>query len=292
MVHRRKALNWKCDFTEEMLRARTKPLSYYQEMRLPTVDTILAIDTAWSPAATACLSALAIVRLYKKGSGMIALVEHMSMSRWRISELGIEIAEHVHRFSPSKIVLEATGPWRDLVLEAQKACMLRSYVWPDHVYAKPTNLGNTPKAKQLRIKVLETMLTDEEPTLNFVLAPWNDDLFAQFIRFDGVTKNRKCDGPDAISIAIDTYFPKNGADLQKSEAMEAAEEANREAQGRAAMYSRIFGTDNTPAQRPTTLQGEPTRNTVHNIPGIRLRSPGAPPSKMWTFSDVMPRRNS
>jgi hypothetical protein len=247
----------KCTFTDEMLRAATHPLLYYSEQRLHLIDTILAIDTAWSTAATACLSAFAIVKFYQKGEGMIALVEHMSMNHFRISELGIEAAQLIHHYNPTKVLLERTGPWESVVSEIKKACILRSYVIPDHFYAKPTNLGNTPQQKLLRIKVLETMLAPEEGTLFFVANPnWNDDLFQQFVKFDGIAKNRKVDGPDSISLAIDAYWPKDGKAFVKSEEMRKMEEAAQNAANVQAMHDLIYG--NTPLRAPVASPPEPS----------------------------------
>jgi hypothetical protein len=259
----------KCTFTDEMLRAATHPLQYYSEQRLPLVDTILSIDTAWSTAATACLSAFAIVKFYKKAEGMIAVVEHMSMNHFRISELGIEAAQLIHNYNPTKVLLERTGPWESVVSEIKKGCIQRSYVIPDHFYAKPTNLGNTPQQKLLRIKVLETMLVPEEGTLFFVQNPlWNDDLFQQFVKFDGIAKNRKVDGPDSISLAIDAYWPKNGKAFVKSEEMKKMEAAAQNAANVQAMHSMIYG--NAPLRAPAATDSEPTTSRgPWGIPGIR-----------------------
>jgi hypothetical protein len=266
----------KCTFTDEMLRGATHPLLYYTEQRLPLIDTILAIDTAWSTAATACLSAFAIVKFYQKGDGMIAVVEHMSMNHFRISELGVEAAQLIHNYNPSKVLLERTGPWESVVSEIKKACILRSYVLPDHFYAKPTNLGNTPQQKLLRIKVLETMLAPEEGTLFFVANPnWNDDLFQQFVKFDGIAKNRKVDGPDSISLAIDAYWPKDGKAFVKSEEMRKMEEAAQNKANVAAMHNMIYG--GAPKAMPT--EPEPSGRGAWGIPGIRTTSTGGTESR-------------
>jgi hypothetical protein len=266
----------KCTFTDEMLRAATHPLLYYTEQSLPLIDTILAIDTAWSTAATACLSAFAIVKFYQKGNGMIAVVEHMSMNHFRISELGIEAAELIHRYSPTKVLLEKTGPWESVVSEIKKACILRSYVIPDHFYAKPTNLGSTPQQKLLRIKVLETMLNPEDGTLFFVANPnWNDDLFQQFVKFDGIVKNRKVDGPDSISLAIDVYWPKNGKAFVKSEEMRKMEEAAQNAANVQAMHAMIYG--NAPLRPPVV--SSPESEPGYRVPWPTKDNPvGGPPS--------------
>ena len=73
------------------------------------------------------------------------------------------------------------------------------------------DIKNTPSAKALKVKSLESPLEDSRYWL--AMGPHVDMTIAQFVRFDGVKKSGSSDGskddiPDSCSLAFQIWGPR------------------------------------------------------------------------------------
>lgn len=277
----------RCTFTEDDLRRRVRLASYFDQF--PKVDTVAAIDTAFSVSKYADMSCICVADLRKDGNKTIIVVKDVILDRLKQSELAVTIVEAIHKHSPSRVLIEKIGPWQTLADFIRNAAMQRSYLLP-HIFWKSTHLGGTtPRLKATRVKALEPLLDNGQ--LWFANGHWNDDALAQLCKFDGLhasNSHRKDDFPDSLAMLAEAYLPQPGFNEKSEDALKAEDDAAA-AEMRALHYQQVFGTSST---RPIPQPEQSTRGTVYGIPGIRVRSSDAPPRKIGTFTDVMPRRNS
>ncbi len=272
----------RCTFTEQDLKARTRPLAYFEPMAV--IDTVLSADLAWSVARTADMSAIVITKHIKREDKTIGVVTNCDMGRYKIPELAVRIVEAIHNENPTKIVIEKSGSWQSLADEINKAAFLRGYMLPA-IYWKPTNLGGTSaKTKAMRVKVLEPAIADS--TLWFVQSSWTDAAHLQLVNFDGINMKRLNDFPDALALGWTTFFP--GAQQgDRTEEMEKAEQAARDAANRRAMYDRIYGNHVHSMPSAPTVEQESNGRGAFGIPGIRGGSSLAPaPSPVLNWGSI------
>jgi hypothetical protein len=272
----------RCSFVEEELKARTKPLAFFEPIAL--IDTYMSVDTAWSISKFADMSCIVLTKVIKHDNKTVGLVTDVDMARYKIPELAAHIVEAIHHGNPTKVVIEKSGSWQSLADEIRKAAMIRGYLLP-HIYWKPTNLGGTSaKAKVQRVKRLEVPIADR--TLFFAQGHWNDAALLQLVNFDGVNMKRRNDFPDALALGWETFFPNANQD-PVSDAAKKAEEDAEAASLRRQMYDKVFGSSSY--QPPAAMPTEPDRNpSPFGIPGLRNNIAGPiTPSKTMSFGDVM-----
>jgi len=258
---------FRCTFTEADLKARTRPLAYFEPMAV--IDIVLSADLAWSVSKHADLSAIVITKIIKRDNKTIGVVTNCDMGRYKIPELAVRIVEAIHNENPTKIVIEKSGSWQSLADEMKKAAFLRGYMLPA-IYWKPTNLGGTSaKTKAMRVKVLESPIADA--TLWFVQSSWTDAAHVQLVNFDGINMKRLNDFPDALALGWTTFFP-GATQGDRTEEMEKAEQLARDAANRKMMYDRIYGSPSINTSKPE--EPEPTRGAF-GIPRVSAM-PGAP----------------
>ena len=250
----------KITFSEATLRSRLRPRSFFDATTPTGTPTYMALDRAWSTAATADFSAISIVRVQpvevepeKRETAMVVL--DVAFDRWKESELITYICEVIKTHQPTTWVLEKDKGHEELVLGVRKLCSTRNLPMP---YVLLREVKNEPKAKAFKVKILEAPLVDGR--LWFTSAPWIDACFQQFIRFDGIKKSGASNGskddiPDSIATAYQVYGPRSNSELKtvdpaeterkKREAQEEAEAIRRQAH-----YNALFG--NTPSNMPPT----------------------------------------
>ena len=204
----------KCTFTEQSLRARLRPRSYFDATCLPGTPVYMALDTASSTSRTADFSAISISRNQivieedkgKKTEAMVLLA--VDFGRWKSSEIIEHVVKAIEVHRPSAWALEKDRGHEDIILGVRKQCLLRNLVMP-HVVAR--DIKNTPQAKAAKIKIMEAPLEDSRYWL--AAGPHVDMTIAQFVRFDGVKKSgssdrRKDDIPDSCSLAFRIWGPR------------------------------------------------------------------------------------
>lgn len=234
-------------FSEAVLRSRLRPRSFFDATALPGTPIYLALDRAWSVAATADYSALSVVRIQqvieeKRETAMVVL--DMMFGRWKESELILNICKAIENHTPSAWVLERDKGHEELVLGVRKMCSLKNLVMP-HVILR--NVSNEARAKAIKIKQLEAPLVDGRFWL--VSASWNDALIQQFIRFDGIKKSgsilaSKDDGPDSIATAYQVWGPRAASEVIAPEEIERRRHEDEEESARARrrhFYDAMFG---------------------------------------------------
>jgi hypothetical protein len=158
--------------------------------------------------------------------------------------------------------LERDRGHEELVLGVRKLCNQRGLPMP---YVILRDVKNEPRAKALKVKILEAPIVDSR--LMFAFGPWNDACFQQFIRFDGVKKSGGSDGrkdyiPDSIATAYQVWGPRSIQELNatdpeeiKRKQQEDDEECAR-MRKRAAYDAMFGGTPYTPPP-PTLAEEQP-----------------------------------
>jgi len=231
----------KVTFTDDDLRARLKGITAFDSS--PRIFTILAVDPSLSVARYADFSALAVIRTHQYENRTIAFVVDVVLERMKQSELAVRIVEMIQRHRADRAVIEKTGPWMDLQGHIQNAALIRSVILP-HIHWKQTQGGiggPSIKSKAARIKGLEVLLAENR--LYFAYGNWNDVVFNQFVKFDGVSRSnntRKDDAPDAIAMGCEVFMPRYQSETQSAIQQEAEEEIRLQTLLRQ-QYNRMFG---------------------------------------------------
>jgi hypothetical protein len=233
-------------FNEDELRAALE-----QHTAVPkTGEVVITCD--WAPTSTAKADYSCIVAARIDKDLAEAHVLEVEYGRWRSSELAGNIVRFAKKFSPRCILIEkAPGTellQNEIAREARRQQVATPIMW--------LTVDNKLNAKCNRIKGIEILL--KEGRIHFVQGPWVDEMFAQFCRYTGLTKNkgRKDDIPDAVSML--QFFmpaePTNPVDaaelvkLRKEEAEKAALDAH---------YRQVFNRNPVPLRQPV---GPPRRN--------------------------------
>lgn len=152
--------------------------------------------------------------------------------KWKSSELAYQIVALDKKWHPKQTLIEKSNGAELLQMEVQRNAL--KYGVSLNIYWKPVN--QQPDAKRNRIKGLETLL--DQGRLWFVLGPWIDQTYGQFVNYTGERKNRgrKDDIPDAISF-FSFFLPssENSDDRKKIEEIMIEQSKARQ------QYDRIFG---------------------------------------------------
>jgi hypothetical protein len=279
-------------FTEQECKARIKPASFFHGMEL--VEIVASLDVAYSTSKFADFSCWTVDNIYKHEGKHIFALANMRLGRWKLSELGMEVARMI-AITPglARIVIEKNGPWESVRDEIYKACRAGGINCP-YIVWRPTNFGGTSmKTKTQRIKTLESPLSDG--LLYFVEGiPDLEQGLEQLVSFDGISKSsrKKNDCPDALSLAYETFYPR-AMNADKSKELKAAEDAAQNAANVAAMQRHIFGSD--PVYRAPIVD-EPTRRGAFGIPrglqGGGWGSSVAPSSNVGGWGQLHTRKRS
>ncbi len=238
----------KVTFVEDDLRRRLKPADAFD--RSPRIFTVLSVDPAFSVARYADFSALAVIRLHQFENRTIAFVVDVHLERMKQSELGMKIVETIQRFSCDRVVIEKSQHTnQDLQMHIQYAAMNRQVALPYIFWKTPQQggiAGASMKAKTARIKGLEVLLAENR--LYFQYGSWNEVVFNQFVKFDGVSRSsntRKDDAPDAIALGLEVYLSRYQSEV-KSAVQQEAEEQQRLQALLQAQYRHIFDRQDQP----------------------------------------------
>jgi hypothetical protein len=246
-------------FEEKDLRARTRPIGSFDS---PFAQEYMSIDRAWSVSRYADFSCIMFGKILPiEGKTACAIVD-VAMDRWKESELVLNVVRMIEKHPAIRcIIMEKDRGWEELRLAVHRAAALRGIVVPPFV-VKPIDI--TPRAKARRAKRLEQPLSDGR--FWFASAIWNDAVYEQFVKFDGITdsnKNKKDDAIDAAALILDHCLPKTieempavDPDKEKEREAEAEREARRERMR--LQHAAMFG-GNTPTQKPSTLEPEQTQ---------------------------------
>ena len=269
-------------FDPDILTAHIKPLQDFPKQG----EDFMAVDVAYSQnAQRADFSVIVVGRIAPNPDTkrLSLYVLYVDAKRRRQSELAADMASAAQSFNPKLILLEKLTMHELLISTAQSQAAMKGYSLPIVYQAK---IAIQKDAKFRRIKNLEILLNEDRLFISegCGMLPLLQD---QFCRYDGrPSSNKKHDDiPDAISLLAQHALPIDSQSDKDKEMMEAANESAQAAQGRAAMYSRIFGT-NSVVQRPTTTVPEPINRGEFNIPGLR-RPPLTPsPSNQIGFGSL------
>jgi phage terminase large subunit-like protein len=203
---------FKISFTEADLRSHM-----YQREAAPKVGDIYVVwDWALSDKKTSDYSVGVVARLYKNDANEWAFVIlEIVYDKWKYTELAYQIVALSKRYGPKVTMIEASNAYDQLRDEIERVGARQSFQ-PYIYWKQPSREEN---AKRNRIKSIEILLSAHR--LHFVLGPWIDETFKQFIQYTGEKKNkgRKDDIPDAIAYllyilpqdarpAIDTVDPE------------------------------------------------------------------------------------
>jgi len=235
----------------------------------------MAIDVAWSIAKTADYSAISIVRVQPvvetKQNAMVVL--DVVYGRWKESEKILNICRVIEQHKPSSWVLERDRGHEELVLGVRKMCAQKGLPMP---YVLLRDVKNEPRAKALKVKILEAPLVDSR--LMFCAGSWNDACFAQFRRFDGVKKSGGSDGskddiPDSVATAYQVWGPRSIQELSAADSeeirrkqLEDDEECAR--MRKRAAYDAMFG--GTPYTPPPPNPEGPAEPAPSSDPRLKI----------------------
>lgn len=256
----------KVTFLEEDLRARVKLSSFFERSR--KVRTILTVDPSFSKSRFADFSALAVLDIIEHENRTVCYVRDVRLERLKQSELGKTVVDMIGLHNCNGAVIEKTGPWEDLQGHINAYANQRE-LWLPHVHFEDTGgYGPGVNAKTARIKGLETLLAENR--LYFAPAGWNEQVFQQFIKFDGVHRSnntRKDDAPDAIALGCKRFLPRFEASISNALQEEEAERRRQE-EYRQAVYNRTFGTQQLPENFVSRYQTpEESKNRLYSLLG-------------------------
>ena len=219
----------KVTFEEDDLRNHTRPLGFFDT---PISTSVLAIDRAFSVSQYADFSCITAARIQRRDQKTVCVVTDVRMERWKESELVRNIVEMIEKHQPRSVVMEKDKGWEDLGAAIRRSLQARGVPVPHFTWKNIPTGGRNARAKAKRIKILELPLADDR--LWFVSnSIWNDPVFTQFIKFDGITvsnSHRKDDAVDAVSLLYETFMPKTTSDAEPTDQAKIDREAEEEYQ--------------------------------------------------------------
>lgn len=186
---------FRISFTEADLRSHM----YQREAAPKSGDIYIVWDWALSDKKTSDYSVGVVARLYKNDAGEWSFVIlEIIYDKWKYSELAFQIISLSKKWGPKVTMIEQSNGYemlRDEITRVGNKFGYQPYIFP----RQPSREEN---AKRNRIKSVEILLSEHR--LHFVMGPWIDETFKQFIQYTGEKKNkgRKDDIPDAISYLI------------------------------------------------------------------------------------------
>jgi phage terminase large subunit-like protein len=176
-------------FDEGMILAHTVALA-----RVPPASVrkiAIAWDTAHSESTGSDYSAGAAGWSDEAARSLYVL--EVVREKMRDSEVAKQVVALHRKWKPMFTEIEKFAGWELLAAEIQRVAMM----YGEPIVVVWVNVDMTRNAKRNRIKSLETLINDDR--LWFVDGDWMDVTTRQFTRFNGVSRSRKDDIPDAIS---------------------------------------------------------------------------------------------
>jgi hypothetical protein len=254
----------RCQFDIDELRARTRPLGFFNN---PVgTQTVMSLDRAWSQSRYADRSCLVVGKVQPVEGKQALVIVDVKADRWRESELVTHAVEMIERHGPTLLVAEQDRGWQELAQSIRDGCLRKSLPVP---YFRWKVIQPTDRAKAKRAKGLELPLSDAR--LWFVSASWNDLVYDEFQKFDGVTRSnshRKDDAVDAISVLWAECGPKYQDEVPTEDVEKRRREDEEEGarERRRHFHNAMFG--GTPyVPRPPKLEEE---KPVSSDPRMRV----------------------
>ena len=244
----------RCQFDIDELRSRTRLSGFFGN---PIVaQTVLSLDRAFSISRYADRSCLVVGKVQPVEGRPGLVIADVRADRWRESELVKAAVEMIEKHDVTLFVAEQDRGWETLAQSIKEGCLRKGIPVP---YFRWKVIQPTDRLKARRAKALELPLSTGR--LWFYSAPWNDYVFGEFQKFDGVTKSnssRKDDSIDGISVMFQEVGPKYQdeipvEDLEKRR-MEEDEEGARER--RRHFHNAMFG-GNVYVPPPPTPEAAP-----------------------------------
>ena len=245
----------RCQFDIDQLRARTRHVGFFANT--VGTQTVMSLDRAWSLSRYADRSCLVVGKVQPVEGKQALVIVDVKADRWRESELVKHAVEMIERHNPALFVGEQDRGWQELAQSIRDGCLRKGIPVP---YFRWKVIQPTDRAKAKRAKGLELPLSDGR--FWFVSASWNDLVYDEFQKFDGVTRShRKDDAVDAISVLWAECGPKYSEeipteDLEKRR-MEDEEEGRRERKRH--FHNAMFGGE--VYKPPTPTESEPQAPT-------------------------------
>jgi hypothetical protein len=275
----------RCTFIESDLRAATRPVGAFEKTVFSR--NVAALDRAFSVAKTADYSALCIGRTLVRNLRPILAVLNVVMDRVTESGLVDMCVNAIIKYSIEYFVLEKDKGFEALVSSIQRQLMLRGVPAPQFRSVGIPGGARNRQAKARRVKTLELPLTDGR--LWFAVNENIDNIYQQFVRYDGVTGSGSSDGskddiPDAVSLCYENFMPKSNVDIpeedlkvQKQKEEDEANERRRLElrQANDAMFSGGMPVaqqprlDDDPAAEPNPVEDRRTMLSKILPPGMR-----------------------
>jgi hypothetical protein len=244
---------------------------------VPSGDTVLSVDVAYSLTAKSDRTSIAAIRLYENFDRQKCMcVLDIEADQMRPSELCEKIAKMCRQYSP-KIVLLEKGPTSDSLNEMLKATAMKFDVRIPSYFVQPPNTKN---AKFLRIKDLELLWAQSR--IKLTSGSYLDAFFAELQQIDGTRSSvKKDDRADSVAQVATFYRIYSTESTKTSEKDDAEVERMQRKAALKAEMDRYFGHSYTPPpapQPPPEPQAQP-----RNTPFPRSGGFAVLPSNMRTF---------
>ncbi len=221
-----------------------------------------AVDTAYSVAVTADLSAIVVAKIFIYQGKSVAYIVDVVANRWRYDELGLKIVETFSRHGVQRAMIERGGPWMELQANMQRQAGARGIVLPHIVFKQSTATGTSVPRKVIRLKGAQSAMENDQ--LYFAPAPWNDSLFNELVHFTGKksTANRKDDRCDALGHIVENYVTRDtGSGAFNASDVEADQQAY-ESEFLRQQHNWLFGSG-TISRPPVDQEPEPPSAREH-----------------------------
>jgi phage terminase large subunit-like protein len=266
------------NFDLESMRASTCQLNAAPK----EMEVIQTWDIAYSENRTSDFSVGATIGIFKDTHNQLgAIVLDMVYDKWKSSELASQMLAFYdkHKAVVTKIYIEEANGVGFLMGNIKNLAKIRGSAFEHFTRLRPVDVK--PNAKQNRIKDLEFLHANGR--LKFVSGAWIDELYKQFIDYNGKKSNnyRKDDIPDAISLGVISHLPPTA--LQYDPDPKEVEKEHEERQAREVRdgwYNRMHGGPSPTKPKPVeTVEPEslsPRNRAYEQLlkilpPGMRRR---------------------
>ena len=243
------------NFDLEGMRASTYALSAAPK----EMEVIQTWDIAYSENRTSDFSVGATLGIFKDSHSQLGVVVlDVVYDKWKSSELASQMLAFYdkHKAVVSKVYIEEANGVGFLLGNIKNLAKIRGSAIEHYMRPRPVNVK--PDAKQNRIKDLEFLHANGR--LFFVSGAWIDELYKQFIDYNGKKSNnyRKDDIPDAISLGVISHLPPTA--LQYDPDPQEVEKEHEDRQARAlreGWRERMFGASSPTRPKPVeTIEPE------------------------------------
>jgi len=228
------------NFDLEGMRASTYALSAAPK----EMEVIQTWDISYSDNRTSDYSVGATLGVYTdKHKQLAVVVLDVVYDKWKSSELASQMLAFYdkHKAVVTKVYIEEANGVGFLLGNIKNLAKIRGSAFEHYMRPRPVNIK--PNAKQNRIKDLEFLHANGR--LFFVSGAWTDELYKQFIDYNGKKSNnyRKDDIPDAISLGVISHLPPTALQYDPDPKEVEKEYEDRQAKAlREGWRERMFGT--------------------------------------------------